>query len=334
MSKTSLCIKMLEILNSRDVVSRAELAELLETNERNINEYKSELERCGYDIETHYGPQGGYSLNKETSFPSVKLSEEEKKALLEANEYLNSRYDFLHNKNYTTAIGKVLANVKIGETIEKKPPIIIDRFPLIMPRSEIEKRYNLLQEAIDNNLKVEMDYLSSSNKINHHLIQPYQLFMFNLAWYVIAFVDYSNQTESMNKIASKPAYFKLNRIDNLSLTKEVFLPNQYFNVSEFLDSFGMKNNGDFIPIELKLKPPYAALVKERIYGKNQEIITVDKDTTILKCEMQNLNNIVSFILGFGSKVEVISPLEVKEKVIEEAKRLLANMESPNEDSNI
>ena len=327
-----MCMRMLEVLKSRDVISRKELAEILETNERNINEYKMELENCGYEIDSHYGPQGGYSLNKEIIFPTLKLTQDEKKALMDANEYLNSRYDFLHNKNYSMAIGKVLSNVKVNDSILRKPPIIIDRFPLSMAREEIEKRYDLFQEAIDNTKKVEIDYISSANKLNHHLIHPYQLFMFNLAWYVLAFVDYSKQTESMNKIASKPTYFKLNRIENVKLTHEEYSYNYNFNIKEFLDSFGMKNNGDFIPIELKLRPPYAALVKERIYGKNQEIISVDKDTTILKCEMQNINNVVSFILGFGSKVEILSPDFVKEKVKEEALKLIQNLESSNEDN--
>ena len=40
MSKASLCIRMLTILYSRQVVGIAELASLLETNPRNIPEYK------------------------------------------------------------------------------------------------------------------------------------------------------------------------------------------------------------------------------------------------------------------------------------------------------
>ena len=41
---------------------------------------------------------------------------------------------------------------------------------------------------------------------------------------------------------------------------------------------------------------------------------------------------VSFILGFGSKVEILSPDFVKEKVKEEALKLIQNLESSNEDN--
>ena len=42
MLKTALCIQMLKILFSRDVVSIKELADELETNPRNIPEYRNE----------------------------------------------------------------------------------------------------------------------------------------------------------------------------------------------------------------------------------------------------------------------------------------------------
>ena len=44
MNRSSLCIKMLQILNAHDFVTTKELAERLETNPRNIIEFKKELE--------------------------------------------------------------------------------------------------------------------------------------------------------------------------------------------------------------------------------------------------------------------------------------------------
>ena len=55
MFRTALCIKMLMILFTRDVVSIKELSEELETNPRNIPEYRKELEAAGYPIETVSG---------------------------------------------------------------------------------------------------------------------------------------------------------------------------------------------------------------------------------------------------------------------------------------
>ena len=44
MNRTALCIRMLELLSTKKIYKISELAELLETNPRNIIEYKKELE--------------------------------------------------------------------------------------------------------------------------------------------------------------------------------------------------------------------------------------------------------------------------------------------------
>ena len=52
MGKTANCIMMLQILNVRDIVKISELSEMLETNPRNIIEYRKELEEIGYYIDS------------------------------------------------------------------------------------------------------------------------------------------------------------------------------------------------------------------------------------------------------------------------------------------
>ena len=49
-SKTAKCIKMLQILNNSGVVKIKDLALMLETNERNIPEYKETLTNAGYRV--------------------------------------------------------------------------------------------------------------------------------------------------------------------------------------------------------------------------------------------------------------------------------------------
>lgn len=49
MGKAALCIRMLQILNSGKIYKVSELADLLETNPRNILEYKKELDEISID---------------------------------------------------------------------------------------------------------------------------------------------------------------------------------------------------------------------------------------------------------------------------------------------
>ena len=51
MKRCAACIRMLQLLRSRGFMTREELAQELDTNVRNILEYRKELEEAGYVIE-------------------------------------------------------------------------------------------------------------------------------------------------------------------------------------------------------------------------------------------------------------------------------------------
>lgn len=308
--KAAQAIKMINYLASVKKATREELANVLETNVRNITEYRKELINAGYDIGYQNGVGGGYYLDGDNILPNPRLKESEKKALLEASSYLNARYDFLNKEEFNLALGKVLNSCYVNKDIDS--PMIIDRFPLVMKEDEIKYRYNIISEALASKRKIKISYMSSKNRVSEHILHPYKIYMYNLAWFVLAF----------NETIHDVGYFKLNRIEKIELLNDKYTISKTFNESNYLDQYGMKNNGEYISVSIKLKAPYAALVKERIYGKNQQIISVDDNTTILKCDMQNLASIVSFVLGFGSKAEALEPLELKESLRNELKRMV------------
>ena len=68
------------------------------------------------------------------------------------------------------------------------------------------------------------------------------------------------------------------------------------------------------------------LIKERVYGKNQKIKTIDEETIQVELDMQNEDQIVSFVLSWGLDIEVVSPLEIVSKVKELAQQIHAMYE--------
>lgn len=102
---------MLQILNSGRTYKASELAELLETKERNIIEYKKELEEAGYYIISMPGKFGGYRLDKTNIFPSILFSPEEKQAFSEATSYIKARNDFLYKKQFQEAVSKSIRHI-------------------------------------------------------------------------------------------------------------------------------------------------------------------------------------------------------------------------------
>ncbi len=74
---------------------------------------------------------------------------------------------------------------------------------------------------------------------------------------------------------------------------------------------------------LRLHGRYAMLARERIYGRDQTVTLIDEDTTELRCTMQNEEDIMSFVMGFGSHCEVVSPGWLKDRVKDEARKILS-----------
>lgn len=314
MSKTSLSIQMLEILYSRNIVSIDELARLLDTNPRNIPEYKKELERAGYIIDTIPGRYGGYVLNKKYNFPSVRLTGTEKEGLMQGFDYLLSRNDFMRRDDYSKAMAKISAALMVTEAPENT--LVANRFPLAMPQKEIEARYTTMSYCIANKMAIEIEYLSLSNEVSKRIFHPYKLFMYNNAWFAIGFDEKRQDFR----------YFKLNRIQSFNITNQKFRIQLTYNERDFIDEFGMKQNGEWYPIKLKITGKYAMLVKERIYGKNQTVEAIDKNATILSVEMQNKEDILVFVLGFGANCEVLEPEWLKEKLVETIDKLYEKYE--------
>ena len=295
MSKVSNCIKLLEILNTGRTYKIDELSKLLDTNPRNIIEYKKELEKAGYYISSTRGRYGGYFLEQTNILPVISLNENQYIAYQKGINYLVSRSDFMNKDDFIKSSSKILSVLRQEEF--SNSVTIIDRFPLSMPQSEVQIRYNLISYSIENKVAVKMKYRSLKNVEKDYIVHPYKLFMYNNAWFFIAW-----DTKRKDII-----YFKINRITNIDLAKEHFEVYKYFNENEYLDNFGMKNNGEWINIKLKIKNQYATLIKERIYGKNQNIKEIDNSTSILTVKMQNINSIIAFVLGFGKNAEVLKP---------------------------
>lgn len=314
MGKAAMCIRMLQVLNTGRVYKCSELADILETNQRNVIEYKKELEEAGYYIVSVPGKNGGYRLDKTTTIPTLKFTENEKNAVAEGAGYLLSRNDFMYQRDYQSAMAKIFSSV--SRALPEEEIAVYNHFPLTMSVDDLSERYEAVKSCIPLGKReygrvMEITYLSLSNNVSTRDIHPYKLFMVNNAWFVLGFDEKRGAV----------LYFKLNRIQSYRVTDKKFKMLLSYNESDYLSEFGMKQYGEWHSIKLELHGVYAMLAHERLYGKNQTLESVDKDTTILSCEMQNKEDTVSFVLSFGSYCKVLEPEWLKEEVQKEAETI-------------
>ena len=308
---------MLMILFTRDIVSIKDLSEELETNPRNIPEYRKELEEAGYIIETVSGRYGGYRLKKNDFFPTIRLTDAEKKAMVESFEYITKRGDLPSMPAYKTAMEKMMAMNRY-RTSKDSELIMIPRYPFSMPEEELQARYSVISEALDKRIALKIQYRSNDNVVRERVIHPYKLYMYNNAWFTLAYCE----------MAKDLRYFKLNRITAFELTKRnfdyIYSYREGSEWHEWLDEKSMKKvpdwSGDLggvdasMRVKLCLSGRPAMYVKEYLYGANQIVTEIDQDTTILEFTAKYKYNTVQLVLGFGSDCEVLEPEWLRDEV--------------------
>ena len=326
MLRSALCIKMLMILYSHDIVKIEYLAKELDTNDRNIPEFKKELEAAGYVIESVRGKYGGYRLKKNNLFPTVRLSEAEKKALVESFEYVIKRGELPSMPAYKNAMEIIIAANRC-RTAKDSELIMIPKYPLAMSEDELQERYSALLECADRRIAIKIHYLSNDNVVRERVIHPYKLYMYNNAWFTLAYCESANDIR----------YFKLNRIEAFEVTSKRFVQIYSYREGgehhEWLSDGDMKKvpdwSGDIggedasMRIKLRLSGKPAMYAKQYLYGTDQVITAVDKDTTLLEFTGRYKYNVLQLVLGFGADCEVLEPDWLKDEIVSQAEKMKA-----------
>lgn len=309
MGKAAMCIQMLELLNTGRVYKISELANLLDTNSRNIIEYKKELEQAGYTIISIPGRYGGYRLDKSGIIPALKLLPAEKDALMDAYDYLLKKKDFVKKDNLSRVMGKISSSIQQLDNTANM--LVVDNYQLVMNEDEVRKRYAFVEDAIKQKRVIEIEYHSIKNGTKTHQLHPYKLFIYNNTWFFLAW----------NPEVGEVWYFKLNRIASYKLLNETFRVWKYFNAEDYFDGNGFKNNGAFYHVELIVGGVRKHLIKERIYGKNQVVTELDDGKIKVALDMQNEDSILSFVLGCGLDVEVKEPQWLIDRLVDVTQQL-------------
>ena len=307
MGKAGMCIAMLQILNTGKVYKVSELAELLETNPRNIIEYKKELEEFGYYIENIPGRYGGYRLENTVLLPALKFSDEEKKILLEGNNYLTNRYEFPYKKEFDLCVAKIIST--IAHEGLSNDILVINKYPYQMSDTDIRIRYDQVKNSIKKReiINIKYQFNDDLKEINFH---PYEIFMYDNFWYVIGWNEQINDID----------YLKINRMNLITGLKKKYTKWKSYNRSDYLEPTGFKKE-QWYHLELKVDKSFIGQIKERVYGKNQEI-TFEKNKYILKVDIQNKEEIIALVLSFGNNVEVLEPTWLKDELLNTAKLYL------------
>lgn len=194
-----------------------------------------------------------------------------------------------------------------------------------LPTTRHDRTLDLVAQAWFNRRVVRCEYRSARGSQHHpheYEIFYYELNRRNLQPYVVA-----RERLYFKGIGA----FRLSRMRNVRLLDETYEIPADFDPVAFLDgAWGITVVGEPVEVLLRVDPSVAAWFEERQdFDRNIEVVSEAEDgslNVVLRGRLAkdgDAHELLAFILSWGSKVEALEPLAIRERLAAEAKAALA-----------
>jgi predicted DNA-binding transcriptional regulator YafY len=184
------------------------------------------------------------------------------------------------------------------------------------------KQYGQLRDSIDRISEatihrkiIEIDYFTMSRKEKtRRKVAPYKIWFFDGAFYLVGNCGLREDIR----------IFALDRITSLKLTEETFEMPEDFRVEDFMrTSFGVFH-GEPQNVRVRFAAEVAGYINEKIWHKTQRIQPQKDGSLIFEARVAGTDEIKFWLMTWGSKAEVLSPVALRDEMIAEAEAMLQN----------
>ncbi len=292
------------------------LAEKLKLSDRQVHRYITTLTEVGIPL-VYNNISQEWSIVPERTFFPIDLSLLEILAILVLfEEYGNDLDEPLFSSIRTVAIKASLLIsphfvdrlVKIREKIHLKS-ISWNNLNDLSCSSVFDIVYN----AMNNGKTLHIHYQTPLNPVPiDTLLKPYA-FLFVRAWYVIGYAGLYRQIRT----------FKINRILDLEVTEDVFTRPAIFSLKEYLGNAWCMIPGEEpdYQVVVHFSKKVAQNVAEIKWHQTQKVYWRSDGTVELHFQVSGLNEIIWWILSYGSEAEVLEPIELRKMIYQHLIRL-------------
>lgn len=315
MYKTANTIRMLQILYSGGVVKKRDLAQELETNERNIREYKKELVMAGYDILEHKGRNGGLELDAASIIPASHLSPEQTDAFLEARDLVHSHVGFPAMREFDSAFEKLFSSAS-RQSGEDDSILYLSRRRQD-PRKISPVHLELCRRGIREKKQLKMKYRRRDGSLHDYLLEPYRIFYSNEAYYLFADKITPGQTGrgSWRCFRLSPT-----RVQELTVTDTLFSPFTDFSLEQNLAEHGFVKTPD-TKYQVRVRREADHLFREADWGDDLLQTAEDGDWITFTFHRDETEGLFNKLLEFGPSVVLEAPEDKKQEFLKKLEAL-------------
>ncbi len=181
---------------------------------------------------------------------------------------------------------------------------------------ETDNNYDLISQAIQNRQCVNITYRSFLEQaVITTRLNPYCFFFSRRAWYVIGF----------SWIHEEVRTFHMKRFEQVEiLADEKYEIPDHFSLDSYLGNAWHMIREKDAPhhVVVQFDPVIAGSVAEIRWHKTQRIETLPDGSIHFHVDVEGLNEIVWWVLGYGKQAVVLEPPELRKKIMEHAQSLV------------
>ncbi|MBL8217204.1 MAG: YafY family transcriptional regulator [Bryobacterales bacterium] len=293
-------LTVLEILQARERVTGAELAERLEVNTRTVQRYIARLQDLCIPVESTRGVGGAYRLKPGFRLPPMMFTDEEAFALtlgLRALRHLGLAAFAPATEGAAAKLGRVLPEAlrQGAQTVEEV--VAIEPGPWVITTSA----ESLLRvcNAVRARRVVAFAYESHHRNATQREIEPYGIVHMDGRWYMVG------QCRLRQAIRT----FRLDRVTGVQLLDIAFERPSGFDARTYLQaSMPFVETGH--QIEVWLDMPYECAQSH--FALHRVSIQPEREGTTLRCTRDNVDRFAAMLLSLGYRIEVRQPPELRQ----------------------
>jgi len=291
-------IGILTLLLQNKKTTAPELAKYFEVSRRTILRDIDTLNMAGIPIVATRGGDGGIAIMDGYKINHGVLTTDELQNLIAALKGLDS---VSKQSNLENLMGKLTQG---NVVVSLADSIVIDLSSYY--KDTLSEKIALIKQAISESRTISFDYYYEKGNTRRE-IEPYCIEFRWKAWYLFG---WCRKRKDFRR-------FKLNRLWELVLTNEHFsrraVPDDILNASGVFNEQNKQNN-----IQIRFdKSVRFRLIEE--YGLN--CYEENENGLLLSLDYTNKDYIFGWVLGFGDKAEILSPLKIRAEFAEIAKNI-------------
>ena len=290
---------VLEILQARDYVTGAELAERLEVDLRTVQRYIVRLRDLKIPIDSSRGVGGAYRLRAGFRLPPLLLTNEEAFALslgLRALRQIGLSAFAPATESTLTKLERVLPE-KLRESIRTVEDVVaLEPGPWVVSTS-VECLVRAAS-AIRTGRRVRFGYRSHDGSGSRRQIEPYGVIHTDGRWYLIGYC--------LSRRALRT--FRLDRIADLEIGTATFRRPAGFDAQRYLHEHMPFVQSEYqidVWVDMPLEEVGREIAPWRIATE------AERGGTRLRCGRDRLEMMAALLLSLGRRIEVRSPAELR-----------------------